>query len=198
MPTIQCVCGAWLTQPTVKRPEVRCRKCRTVHRVIAPAKLGGAAHPAAICAAARGEARRAPQADRDGRRRGRERSRGEALREAPEGNCPRGRARPLGESELSPMKKPKTLTIEIRPSARSVTDCDVIWRDDQGQRMVVPMKDETRAAALKALLERGIPAADAVFRAFRPRRRPVIGEKDRTAAKYGRLGAGRHPYGHTA
>jgi hypothetical protein len=78
------------------------------------------------------------------------------------------------------------LIVTIVPRADGA---DVIWRAHGKIRGAVPMKDRARAEQLKAMIDRGIAPVDAVFRVFRPRRRPQIGETPEASSKYGKAGA---------
>lgn len=77
------------------------------------------------------------------------------------------------------------VTIEAHPQG----GYDVAWRKDGALVGAVPVKDLARAEHMKTLIERGVAPVEAILRGFRPRRRPAIGEKDATTAKYGRMGA---------
>jgi len=54
---MKCVCGATVAQPTPARPKVRCRRCHTLYRVMAPAEMGGPHNPTGVGGAKGGRQR---------------------------------------------------------------------------------------------------------------------------------------------
>jgi hypothetical protein len=66
---------------------------------------------------------------------------------------------------------------------------NVIWRVADEIVGAVPVRDRATAGALKAQLDRGVAPVDAIYRTFRPPRRPAVADSSEAAARYGRLGA---------
>jgi hypothetical protein len=78
-----------------------------------------------------------------------------------------------------------TTTITAHPSG----GCDVAWSENGKILGALPTRDRATADLLKILLDRGVAPVDAIYRAFRPKRRPKIGESSAASATYGRAGA---------